>query len=102
MIYDEPLWVLSCPFCELFKNNKTITRIYWPEDINLISKSEFIIIDSPVDKNPIVIFRDHTDSVLDETWGNILYRCRKLFGDSVRLKINTKISKDHFYCDIKI
>ena len=102
MICEEPLWVISCPLCEAFKNKKITTKLYWPEDISLIHKCEFIIMDSPCDKNPIVVFRDHTDSILDENWGNMLYRCRKIFGDSIRLKLNAKIAKDHFYCDIKI
>jgi hypothetical protein len=102
MINDEPLWVLSCPLCEIFRDRKITTKLYWPETIEEIPQAEFIIIDSPVDKCPIIIFRDHTDTILSENWGNMLYRCRKLFGDSVRLKWTTKIAKDHFYCDIKI
>jgi hypothetical protein len=102
MNIDEPLWVISCSFCEIFKNNKITTKLYWPENINLVSKSEFIIIDSPIENHPVIIFRDHVDTIMSETWGNMLYRCRKLFGESVRLNLNTKLCKDHFYCDIKI
>lgn len=102
MISEKPLWVVSCPLCELIKDKRVVTKIYWPEDICLIHESEFIIIDSPYSKNPIIIIRDHIDTVLSETWGIMLYRCRKIFGESVRLNWNNKICKDHFYCDIKV
>jgi hypothetical protein len=102
MIGEEPLWVISCPLCEIFKNKNITTKLYWPESIDLIQKSAFIIIDSPLGKNPIIILNDHIGEVLGETWGMMLYRCRKIFGESVRLNWNNKICKDHFYCDIKI
>lgn len=102
MINEDPLWVISCPLCEIIRDKKITTTLYWPEDIEQIHKSEFIIIDSPYSKNPIVIFRDHTSTVLSECWGSMIYRCRKIFGDSIRLKWNTNIVKDHFYCDIKV
>ena len=99
---EEPLWVISCPFCEILKNRTNYKKLYWPENQDDIPKSEFIIIEYPNEKFPIVIFRDHIDSILEESWGNILYRCRKIFGESINLIYGNKIAKDHFYCYIKI
>lgn len=102
MIEKEPLWVISCPLCDIIKNKNVVTKLYWPTDINCIHDEEFIIMDSPIDNKPIIIFRDHTDTILNENWGNMIYRCRKIFGESVRLKWNRTLAKDHFYCDIKV
>jgi len=63
---EEPLWVLSCPLCEILKNKATNIKLYWPENPEDICKTEFIIISYPDEKFPLVLFRDHVDSVLEE------------------------------------
>ena len=99
---DEPLRVLSCEFCQIFMKNELKTKLYWPEDINDINKSKFIIIDGSICGTPMVIIDDHIDTISKELWGKILYRCKRIFGDDTILKIKPNRMLDHFHAQIII
>jgi len=95
---DEPLWVLGCPYCMAFSHLEIKTKLYWPENINQVKDSDFIIIECPRKHIPHVIFRDHVPAVLSESWGRMLYRARKIFGNDIKLNISSEFIRDHFNC----
>ena len=97
---DKPLWIVSCPLCRVFSHGEIKTKLYWPENPEDIRNSEFIIVDCMTCKIPMVIYRDHVSSILNEPWGRILYRCKKIFGEDVKLRCKAKSIKDHFHCHI--
>ena len=96
MSKDEPLWVFGCPHCMAFSHLEITTKLYWPESIEQVKDSEFIIIDCPKKHIPHVIYRDHVPTVLSEAWGRMLYRSRKIFGNDIKLNISSDFIRDHF------
>ena len=92
---DKPLWILGCELCKLFIAWDDSVKLYWPENKMDIKKSEFIIVDCPTCGKPIVVYRDHVSSILSESWGRILYRCRKIFGNSIKLHLISKCEREH-------
>ena len=91
---DKPLWITGCKLCDIFTNYNG-EKIYWPQNISDIKKSEFIITDCPYCGEPIVVYRDHVNTILSETWGRILYRCKKIFGKNTKLHIYSKCELEH-------
>jgi len=98
MSKDEPLWVKGCPYCESYSSLEINGKLYWPEDISKVKDCEFIIIECPKKKMPHVIYRDHVPTVLSESWGRMLYRSRKIFGNDIKLNISSDFIRDHFNC----
>ena len=98
MSKDEALWVLGCPYCMAFSHLEIQTKLYWPEDISQVKNSEFIIIECPKRKIPLIIYRDHIPTVLSESWGRMLYRARNIFGDDIKINISSEYISDHFNC----
>ena len=95
MTKDKPLWIVGCNLCKFFIQWDNSTKLYWPENPRDIKTSEFIIVDCPNCKKPIVIYQDHVSSILSEAWGRILYRCRKIFGNNIKLHIISKCEREH-------
>jgi len=98
MSKDKPLWITGCPLCEAFTNPDESIKLYWPESIEEIKNSEFIIIECQSKKIPRLIYRDHIPNVLSESWGRMLYRSRKIFGNDIKLNISSDFIRDHFNC----
>jgi len=88
--------VKDCPLCEIFTNKHIITKLYWPENIEDIPRSEFVIVDCKTCKIPMVVYGEHVTSITKEAWGRILYVCkRKLFGGGITLRRNKIDCIDH-------
>ena len=96
--------VSGCPLCDIFLNPyKYIkTKLYYPDDISKVSSSDFIIIDCKTCKIPMIVIRDHVDSVSKNLWNKILYVTKKQFGYSTHLRCKPRQIKDHFHCHINI
>jgi len=94
---DMSLLVKSCPLCSIFLNPKENikTKLYWPESIDEVSESEFVILDCDSCNVPLIVVNEHITEVTSECWGRILYRCRILFGKTVRLRTRMLKIRDH-------
>jgi len=99
---DKPLLVKGCPLCEIFLNpeKNVYTKLYYPEKIEDIKTSEFVIVDCKTCKIPMIVFKDHVTSIQRESWGRLLYICKKYFGNSIKIKNKPRTIKDHFHCHI--
>ena len=99
---DGVLLVEGCPYCDIFsgKQKNISTKLYYPIKSQINKSSEFIILNCPNCNKPMVIFRDHVTSISKEQWGRILYRCRLLFGNGMRLQIDTYRITDHWHAHI--
>ena len=99
---DDALHVISCPLCQIFLNPKENikTKLYWPETIDEVPESEFVILNCETCKIPMVVYRDHITEITNEAWGRILYRCRKLFEPGVRLRTKMRKLRDHYHCHV--
>ena len=91
---DAPLWIKGCKLCEIFKDYKG-QELFWPENPKDIKNSEFIITRCPHCGEIIVIYKDHINTILSETWGRILYRCKKIFGNDIKLHIYSRCEREH-------
>jgi len=102
MKLEKPLWVTSCPYCRIFSNLEVNDRLIWPRTKEEIKNSEFVIVKCETYDIPLVIYRDHVSSVSSEPWGRILFRCRDLFGNNIKLKLKPRKIIDHFSCYVNI
>lgn len=96
--YDlNHILIPNCPLCELFLNpEKNInTHLYHPEMENVIY-NDFAILDCEPQEIPFVTIRDHVEEISSELWGRILFRCNKIFGSNMRLKIDNNNIEDHW------
>ena len=96
----DTLHVDSCPLCEIFTKNKITTKLYYPEQDKINETDDFVIIGCKYCKTPIVVVTDHITDIGKEQWGRILYRCKKIFGNGIRLQTRRKIIRDHYHCHI--
>ena len=58
---DDKLLVINCPLCGIFLNPRENikTKLYWPESIDEVPESEFVILDYEPYGVPCIIYRDH-------------------------------------------
>ncbi len=99
---DDILLVAGCPYCDIFRDSskKMLTKLYYPVKSSINKNTEFVILDCQYCNKPIVIFRDHVSSISKEQWGRILYRCRYLFGNGMKLRLKRRVVTDHWYAHI--
>jgi len=99
---EDQILVKSCPLCEIFQKPKIgiKTKLYWPEKIENIPKSEFVIVNCLSCKVPMVVYGEHLTSITNEAWGRILYICRKKFGRNITLRHKPRTIRDHYHCHI--
>jgi len=102
MKFDEPLWVVDCPLCDIFINKSIRTKLYWPINPDDIKTSDFIIIECETCKVPMIVYRDHTTTISREDWGRILFKCKKLFGNNVNLRLRSRTVLDHWHAHINV
>ena len=90
--------IIGCPLCNIFLDpEKNIhTKLYHP-NIESVIYNDFIILDCDSCKIPMVVVRDHVTDISSDLWGRILYRCRKLFGENVRLRTTPRTITDHVH-----
>lgn len=100
---SETFLVNGCPYCNYFKNPKSITtKLYYPRQDSINEDTEFVIMDCPYYDKPIVVYGEHVTSISKDQWGRILYRVRILFGTGTRLQLKRRYGKDHFYCYLEM
>ena len=98
-MYDK-LRVISCPLCRIFTDKEVTSRLYWPETLDNIENEEFVIIYNKDTKTPQIIYGEHVTTLTREGWGRVLYRCRKIFGGNVTLKVAKITCRDHIHYNI--
>ena len=98
---DEPLLVSGCPLCDIFLGKKIETKLHWPQSIDEIPNSEFLIIDCKTCKIPMIIYKDHTTTINKEAWGRILYKCKNMFGSDIVLRTRSRKIFDHFHAHVE-
>ena len=90
---DKALHINGCPFCDIYTKDKLPKKIYFLCD-------EFLICDWLVDGEevPMVIYSSHVTQINKSAWGRLLYRCRKAFGETIKLirKPHKDIPFDHW------
>ena len=96
---NKPLRVISCPLCEIFLNPKENikTRFYYPDSIDEIPKSEFVILDCSSCRAPMIVYSEHVMDITNEAWGRILYQFKKIFGKDKRLRTKARTVRDHWH-----
>jgi len=100
MNIEEPLWVDGCPLCRIFSHEEIITKLYYPEKKEDVKTSEFVIVNCKTCKIPMIVYRDHVTTISKESWGRLLYICRKQFGSGTKIRNRPRTIKDHFHCHI--
>ena len=93
---DEKLLVKNCPYCEYIKNLPEDVKLYYPSDRKSIHNCEFIIIECKECSNPLVIYGEHLSELTKESYGRILYKCKMLFGSTIKVGNKHKIVRDHW------
>jgi len=96
---DEKIFVEGCPFCEMIKNKKFNTKLYYPP-LDILDSRTLIIIDSPFNGKPIAVATEHIPSLSKTEWGYMLYHARRLFGQGVYLRKPKDHYEEHFHCEI--
>ncbi len=91
-----PLFVKGCPFCEMFIQKKVPTELIYPDKRENID--QFIIM--LIKNKPVLIVNEHVDSIGKELWGRILYQCKLIYGNNVKLKQSKAMVRDHWHADI--
>ena len=87
----------GCPHCDMFLNpDKNITTHLYHPDIDNVKYNDFAIFDCEPQEIPLVVVRDHVEEISSELWGRILFRCKKIFGNDMRLKIDNTNVLDHW------
>ena len=99
MSIDRPLLIKSCPLCEIFLNpeENIKTKLYYPESIDKVSKSEFVILNCNKCKTPLIVPNCHVLEINKELWGKILRECRNQFGYGMRLRTRMYKCRDHIH-----
>ena len=102
MSKDNSLLVSHCPLCEIFLNpeENIRTKLYYPDSIEKVYESDFVIIDCESCKTPLVVPNQHVTEVHKELWGKILRECRGLFGKGMRLKLKMLTCRDHWHAHL--
>ena len=94
---DDLVRVKGCPLCEIFLNPKENikTKLYYPDSIDDVPTSEFVIIDCNPSGGQIVIYGEHVMDITNEAWGRILYQFKRVFSKNERLKTKMLTCRDH-------
>ena len=100
MDINQPLRIVDCPLCRIFSHKEVITKLYWPERVEDIPDSEFVIVDCKSCKVPLIVLGEHLTDINRECWGRILYMTKKIFGKWVTLRLKTKTIRDHWHCHV--
>jgi len=95
------LLVDGCPLCDIFKESKVNTKLYWPESEDKIASSEFVIIECKTCKIPMVVYNEHVTSITREAFGRILYRTRMIFGRGITLRLKRRTIRDHYHAHVE-
>jgi len=97
----DHILVPGCPLCDLYliSGSCSNTTIHYLES-NTIDTSDFIIINCNNCGLPLVVPRDHTITISKDMWGRILYQCRKLFGENMRLRCKARNINDHWHAHV--
>jgi len=100
MKFDNIL-VKGCPLCDIFlEPRKHIhTKLYYPLDIDMVSQSEFVVLDCETCNTPMIVVRDHIEEIHKENWGRLLRISRRLFGNA-QLRCKPRKILDHYHCHV--
>jgi hypothetical protein len=96
----ETFRVNGCDLCKIFNELDIHTKLYYPDKNKILEFDDFVILDCETCKVPMVVVSDHVTEIGKEQWGRILYRCKLLFGDSVKLRTKTRKIKDHWHAHL--
>lgn len=99
---DNPIRIKGCPLCRIFTKKEILTKLHYPENIEDIPKSEFVIVDCKSCNKPMVVIGEHVTSITSECWGRILYRSKKIFGSNINLRTKTRTIRDHWHAHIYV
>ena len=94
---DDYIRISNCSLCNIFTKKDIDTKLYYPENTNNLDKEEFVIVDCLSCKTPMIVYSEHVTSITSEAWGRILYRTRKIFGNTIKLKEHNRKIRDHIH-----
>lgn len=95
MSRGDSVRVDNCPLCKIFDKLDIKTKLYYPEIDKIQEEDDFVVVDCLTCKVPMVVVSDHVTEIGREQWGRILYRCKKLFGDDIKLRTRARTITDH-------
>ena len=93
---EDKLRVCDCWLCNLFKNLPVDVKLYYPLKREDVPNSEFIIIDCKECNKPMVVYGEHITELTREAYGRILYRCKSLFGNTIKIGNKHRDVEDHW------
>ena len=93
---EDKLRVIDCGLCCYFKQLPEIVKLYYPQKKEDIATAEFIIIECQDCKKPVVIYGEHITELTKEAYGRILYRCKMLFGSTIKIGNKHRVISDHW------
>ena len=93
---EVKLLVKSCPYCGHFKELPEGVKLHYPQRKEEIPNSDFIIIECEECKKPVVIYGEHLTELTKEAYGKILYRCKLLFGKTIKIGNKHRVLDDHW------
>jgi ribosomal protein S27E len=93
---EEKLRVVDCQLCNLFKDLSENIKLIYPLNRNDVLNAEFIIIECQECHKPMVVYGEHITELTKEAYGRILYRCKLLFGNTIRIGNKHKVCADHW------
>lgn len=93
--------ILGCPLCEIF-NHIDDYELKYPNSKEEITNVDFIIIECKECKKYILILRDHTEFITNETFGKMLYFVKRFFSNVIKMDTTIKHCTDHFHCHIDL
>lgn len=82
----------GCSLCAIFSNLGEKFVFIDKNDINLC---DFVIFSTQ--NGNLVVVRDHIGTISNSLWGRIIYECRKLYGNSIRLQCNPLSVDNHWH-----
>lgn len=98
---DKGIHVIDCPLCNLFEDSVKDYKLLYPKESLIKIEDDFIIYYDDSIHTPVVVITDHTSSIGKEQWGRVLYRCRKLFGSNMRLRVEKRRLADHWHAYVE-
>lgn len=93
---DNKLRVCDCHLCNLFKQLPENTKLYYPQRKEDIHTAEFIIVECGECGKPLIVYGEHITELTKEAYGRILYRCKLLFGHTIKIGNKHKVCGDHW------
>jgi hypothetical protein len=95
----DSIQINGCPYCDIFINEESPTKLFYPKQSDIKKIDDFVIVKNK-DK-AFVIVSDHVETIGKEQWGRILYRAKKIFGETSKVSICNDKYSEHWHAIVE-